>query len=264
MRSIWKGAISFGLVNIPVKLFSASRARELKFKLLHKKDHSEIRYAKVCKSEEKEIPWEEVVKGYEYRPGEYVEMTDEDFEKADIKKSKTIEILDFVKEDEIDTIYYDNTYYLEPEKGAGNAYNLLREALIKSKKVAVGKFVFKTHEHLGVVKPYGKILILQQLRYEEEIVSIDDINVPKEKDISKKEVEMALKLIDQMTKGFKIENYKDTYNEEIKEIIEKKAKGMKLTSGKKGTTKSTKVHDIMSLLKESLAKEKHHERRKTA
>ena len=166
MRSIWKGALSFGMIHIPVRLYSASKSRELKFKLLHKKDLSEIRYARICKADGKEIPWEEIVKGYEYQKGDYVVLTEEDFEKADIKKTRTIEILDFTDENEIDTLYYSSPYYLEPEKGAGKAYALLREALKRSKKVAVGRFVFRHHEHLGVVRPHGDLLVLHQLRHD--------------------------------------------------------------------------------------------------
>jgi len=256
MRSIWRGSISFGLVNIPVRLYSASHSRELSFKLLHKKDLSEIRYARICKAEGKEIPWEEIVKGYEYQPGDYVILADEDFEKANLKKTKSIEILDFTKENEIDPMYYDTPYYLEPEKGAAKAYNLLRESLIKSKKVAIGKFVFKNHEHLGVIMPHDDILVLNQLRYESELVKPTDLHIPKAEDLSKKEIDMALKLIDQLTKPFKPEDYYDTYTKEIKEIIEKKAKGIKTKTKKGEAPKPSKVHDIMSLLKDSLQKHK--------
>ena len=134
MRALWKGSISFGLVNIPVKMYVASREREFKFVMLHKKDLSQIRYARICKTEDKEVPWEDIVKGYEYAPGEFVVLNDEDFKKANLTKSKTIEIIDFVKEDEIDTVYYSKPYFLEPEKNADKPYILLREALKKSKK----------------------------------------------------------------------------------------------------------------------------------
>lgn len=251
MRSLWKGAISFGLVHIPVRLYSASMQRELKFKLLHKKDHSDIRYARICKAEGKEVPWEEIVKGFEYEKGEFVVLTEEDFEKANVKKTSTIEILDFTDEKEIDAIYYDTPYYLEPEKGAGNAYALLCEALKRSKKAAVGRFVFHHHEHIGVIRPLDNILLLQQLRYESQLIDYQDLKIPKEA-VSKAELEMALKLIKQLSKPFKPEKYADTYEEEIKAIIEKKAKGQKLK--KIPVEKRPKVLNILSLLKESLQK----------
>ncbi len=262
MRPIWKGSVSFGLVNIPIRLYSASKARELKFKLLHDADKSEIRYARICKEDGKEIPWEHIVKGYEYKPGDYVILTDEDFDKANVKLSKTVEITDFTKEDEIDPMLFDTPYYLEPEKGAASAYNLLRDALKKSKKVAIGHYVLRQHEHIGIIKPHGDVLVLLQLRYNAEVVDPKEIKTPKEKEVTKKELDLALKLIDQLTTHFNPKKYKDRYTEQVKEIIAKKSKGIKTTVKKAPVSKSGKVHDIMSLLKESL--EKNHDRRKIA
>lgn len=257
MRSIWKGAISFGLIHIPVRLYTASRSRELKFKMLHKQDLSEIRYVRICKADGKEVPWEDIVKGYEYSDGDYVVLTEEDFEQANLKKTRSIEILDFTDENQIDTMYYETPYYLEPEKGAVNAYILLREALKRSKKVAVGHFVFRHHEHLGVIKPHGNILVLNQLRYESEIVNPKGLNVPEKSAASKKEIDIALELIDQLTKPFKPEEYSDTYTDEVKAIIEqRKAKGPKVKVKKGEVPKSPKVQDIMSLLKGSLEQHK--------
>lgn len=251
MRTIWKGAISFGLIHIPVRLYTASHSRELTFKLLHKKDLSEIRYARICKEETKEVPWDEIVKGYEIEEGNFVVLSDEDFQKANVKKSKTIEILDFAFEEEIDPIFYETPYYLEPEKGAAKAYNLLREALRESGKVAVGHFVFKQHEHLGVIRPHGDLLILNQLRYVSELVNPAQLNIPKEGKISKQEMEMALKLIDQLTHPFQPDRYSDTYTEDLKALIAKKSKGKKSVVKEK-PEKPAKIHDIMTLLKQSL------------
>jgi DNA end-binding protein Ku len=256
MRSMWKGSISFGLVNIPVRLYPASRARELKFRLLHKKDLSEVRYARICKSDGKEIPWADIVKGYEFKGGEYVVLTDEDFERANLKKTKTIEILSFAEQDEIDSIFFDTPYYLEPEKGSGKAYHLLIEALEQSKKVAIGKFVFKNHEHLGVIKAYEGILVLNQMRYLSELIPAKDLNIRSEQKASKAELTMALELIDHLTKAFNPSEYFDTYTEEVKEIIEEKAKGKKIRVKKGQEPKTPKVHDIMALLKESVQKQK--------
>lgn len=255
MRSIWKGALSFGLVNIPVRLYTASHDKELKFVMLHKKDQSEIRYARMCKTEEKEVPWDEIVKGYEYEKGEYVVLQDEDFEKANLQKTKTIEILDFVKEDEIDSIYYTKPYFLEPDKNADSAYSLLREALVKSKKVGIARYVIRNREHLAVIKTYKDAIVLNQLRYYDEIVQPKQLELPSSKKAPPNELKMALELIDQRTATFKPEEYHDTYAKEIKEIIKKKAKGQKIHP-KSQPPKSTKVHDIMSLLKASLEAKK--------
>lgn len=251
MRSIWKASISFGLVNIPINLYSATRERELKFTLLHKPDLSEIRYAKICKEEEKEVPFEQIVKGYEYEKGNYIVLTDEDFEKANVAKTKTIEILDFTDEDEIDIEYYERPYFLEPDKGASKAYALLREALKKSKKVAIAKYVLKNHEHLAVLKPHGNVLILNQMRTHAELLLPDALKLPEEEKISSKEMEMAMQLIEQLSGPFKPEQYKDTYTEDLKEIIAKKAKGIKIAPKGKAP-KPSKVTDIMTLLKASL------------
>jgi DNA end-binding protein Ku len=264
MRSIWKGSISFGLINIPVRLYSAiAHEHELKFKLLHNKDLSEIRYARICKADEKEVPWKDIVKGYQTDNGRVVVMTDKDFEKADVTKSKTIEILDFTNVSEIDTIYYHTPYYLEPEKGAVKAYNLLREALKKSKKVAVAKFVMRNHEHLVLIKPYEHLLLLNQLRYSEELINPSEIKIGKEQAIPKKEMDMAVKLIDQLTEKFNPDSYTDTYIDELRDIIEKKGKGQKIKETKE-VKKSPKIHDIVSLLKESLEQKKKKKTRKVS
>lgn len=250
MRAIWKGAISFGLIHIPIRLYSASKSRELKFRLLHNKDFSEIRYARICKADGREVPWEEIVKGYEYKSGDYVVLADEDFERANLKKSKSVEILDFVNEADIDSIYYEAPYYLEPQKGAESAYVLLREALRRSKKVAVGSFVLRLKEHLGVIKPYQDVLVLNQLRYAEELASADELNIPSKKQVKKTELDIAIKFIEQLTKPFKPDNYVDTYTEEMMQIINQKAKGLKVKAPR--AAREPKTQDIMELLKESL------------
>jgi DNA end-binding protein Ku len=255
MRSIWKGALSFGLVNIPVHLYTGSHEKEISFVLLHKKDHSEIRYARICKTEEKEVPWSEIVKAYEYEKGDYVIMEDEDFEKANLKKTKSIEIIQFIHEDEIDSIYYVKPYYLEPDKNADKAYGLLRDALKKSKKVGLAKFVLRNREHLGVLKIHENMLVLNELRYETELLRTADLNLPEIGTSNKKEMDMAVQLIEQLTSPFEPQAYKDTYTEEIKEIIEQKSKG-RLVHAKSEKPKYTKVHDIMSLLKASLDNQK--------
>ena len=257
MRSLWNGALSFGLINIPIHVYSGSEPRAITFDLLHKKDLSPIRYAKICKADGKEIPYEDIVKGYEYKEGEYVVLNDEDFKQASVKKTKTIEIFDFVEEDEIDTIYYEKPYFLEPGKGAEKPYLLLRESLKKSKKVGLARFVFHTREHVCVVRPYGNMIILIQLRYHSEIRDAKGLKIPKDVAASPREVTMALKLIEQLTASFTPKKYHDTYEDELAKIIEQKAKGKKIKVTKVKETKVTHIKDIMGLLKESIKKETH-------
>lgn len=254
MRAIWSGSLSFGLVNIPVKLYSAIGENRLDFDMLHKKDLSPIRYARVCRSDGHEIPYEDIVKGYEYQRGDYVVLTDEDFKKANVKKTKTIEVQDFSNEDEIDPIYFEKPYYLEPQKGAEKAYTLLREALKKSKKVGIAKFVLRSKEHLALVKPFGNMLLLNQMRYEDEIRKPDELNLPTEKQAAKKEIDIALALIDQLTTQFKPKEYHDTYREELERVINEKAKG-KPIKAKGKEPEATDVADLMEVLKASLEKE---------
>lgn len=254
MRAIWKGAISFGLVNIPVHVYSASQDKELKFIMLHKKDMSEIRYARLCKLEEKEVPWNEIVKAYEVRKGDFVVLSDEDFERASLKKNNTIEILHFVDEEEIDSIYYAKPYFLEPDKQAGNAYSLLREALAKSKKVGVAKYIIRHREHLAVVKAHDKLLILNDLRYSNEIIKPQELTIPTVT-VHPKELQIALQLINQRQKPFKPEEYRESYTEELKALIKQKAKGRPIHP-QAPEEKHPKIHDIMSLLQASLTESK--------
>lgn len=257
MRSLWKGSISFGLVNIPVQMYTATREKELKFSLLHKKDLSKIRYAHICREEEKEVPWADIVKGYEYEKGNFVVIDDQDFEKADLKKVKTIEILDFVDQEEIDTIYYVKPYYLEPDKNASKAYAILREALKKSGKVGLVKYVLRNRENLAVIKVYEDMLVLNELRYENELLQPKDLDLPiPSAKTNSKEIDMAIKLIEQGTVTFKPEKYKDTYSEEMKTIIKKKAKGKPIHPKGERPKPPSKVHDIMSLLQASLEEKK--------
>lgn len=264
MRTVWKGALSFGLVNVPIRLYPATRARELKFKLLHKKDLSEIRYARICKADGKEVPWEDIVKGYEYEKGDYVVLSEEDFQAANLKKTKTIEILNFVEENEIDSIYYSTPYYLEPEKGAAKAYHLLCEALKHSKKVGIGKIVLRQHEHIGVIKAQGNLLLLNELRYASEVISPNALDIPKGEKPQKRELEIAVQFIDQLTQHFNPKNYADSYTEEIKAVIEDKAKGHRRKIKKEKEPKRSKVHDIMALLKQSLEQQKKAKKPKAA
>lgn len=252
MRSIWTGAISFGLVNIPVKLYSATQQKDIDLDMLAKKDLSPIRYARINKTTGEEVDYKDIVKGYEYEKGSYVVVTDDDFKKASPEKSKSIDIVDFVKEEEIDSIYFEKPYYLEPDKGAAKPYALLVKALEKANKVGIARFMLRNRERLAAIKVIDGVLVLNQIRYGSEIRKTDELNVPKQQKISPKEVELAMKLIDQLTsEKFDPEAYTDTYVEELKKIIEAKAQGKPV---KKAAVKKAKtdVKDIMSVLKESL------------
>lgn len=262
MRPLWKGSISFGLVNIPVKMYVAAHERDFKFVMLHKKDLSQVRYARICKEEEKEIPWEEIVKGYEYSPGEFVVITEEDFKKINLMKSTSIEIIHFINQEEIDTVYYSKPYFLEPDKNAEKAYRLLLEAMQKSKKVGIAKFVLHHREHLAVIKPYENAIILNELRYDAELSKIKEIELPKEGKSSPQELAIATKLIDHLTVPFKPKEYVDTYEKEAIEMINQKAKGKKIIP-KGQEKKPAKVQNIMSLLKASLEEPKEQKKRKT-
>lgn len=255
MRAIWKGSISFGLVNIPVSLYSASQYREgLDLDMLHKKDHGRIKYIKVCQLEGKEIPYDEIVRGYEISDGDYIELTTKDFEKAEVGKTKTIDIRQFVDEMEIDSRYYEKPYYLEPSKGAEKPYNLLREALKRSKTVALATFVMRATPSMAAIKPIGRILILNKMRFPADIKSGSDLNIEESK-ASEQEVKMALALVDQLNKPFIPEDWHDSYTENLLDIIKEKASGRPVKPRGKPPNE-TKVQDLMAALKASLKKEK--------
>lgn len=255
MRAIWSGSLSFGLVNIPVKLYSAIEEQGLNFTLLHEKDLSQIRYARFCKSEEKEVSYDEIIKGYEYSKGQYVTLSEEDFDRANIRITHAIVVLDFVSESEIDPIYHEKPYFLEPDKGAEHAYALFREALGKTAKVGIGKFVLRNREHLVEIRPETNGIILEQLRFKSEIRDIQQLNLPENERLDEREIDMALALIGQLTKKFNPEDYKDTYTEELKRVIEEKIAGK--TPSIKGTPPvPTRVPDLMETLRRSLEAER--------
>jgi DNA end-binding protein Ku len=249
MRSLWTGAIGFGLVNIPVKLFSATQQSDLDLDMLDKKDHSNIRFKRVNEKTGKEVPWANIVRAYNYE-GNYVVLDDEDFKKASPEKTKMIEIAEFVEEKEVDSVYYETPYYLEPQKGGEKAYVLLRDALKKTGKTGLSTFVLRTKESLGLIKPSGKILILQKIRYEEEIRATDDLKIS---DTAPKpaEIKMAITLIEQLSGKFDISKYKDSYSSELMKMIEAKAKGKKLPAPTMKVVHSTSK-DLMEQLKASL------------
>jgi len=254
MRSIWSGAIGFGLVNIPVKLFSAIQQSDLDLDMLDKKDHSNIRFQRVNEKTGKEVAWENIVRGYNL-DGQYVILSDEDFKKASPEKTKIIEIAEFVNEDKIDTMYFETPYYLEPQKAGVKAYGLLRDALKKTGKTGLASFVLRTKESLGLIKPVGDIIILQKIRYEQEIRKPEGLEIP-DTESKPGELKMAIALIEQLsTPKFDISKYKDTYSDELMKLIEAKAKGKKIPVPAMRVVHS-KSKDLMEQLKASLETKK--------
>lgn len=253
MRSLWSGSISFGLVNIPIKLYSAIQSGSLDLDMLDKKDNSNIQFKRVNEKTGKEVAWGNIVKGYKI-DNQYVILTDEDFKKASPEKTKTIDITEFVKIEEVPSIYYDSAYYIEPEKNGGKAYTLLRDSLIKAKKAAIGSFVLRNKENLCLISPSEKILVLHKIRFAEEVRSAEDIKVPAAK-VSAAEINMAIKLIDQLSSKFDISEFKDTYTETLLKFIKAKAKGKKFTAPKMRVVHSDSK-DLMAELKASLSQSK--------
>lgn len=254
MRSTWTGSISFGLVNIPVKLYSAVESSSLDLDMLDSKDHSKIRFKRVNENTGKEVPFEQIVKAYDYE-GNYVVLDDEDYEAAAPEKSKTIDIHSFVKESEVDSIYFEQPYYLEPVKTGKKAFALLRDALRQSGKVGVSSFVMRSKETLAIVKPLDEVLVLNRIRFQEEIRDFKDLDLPEVQKTKTKEIDLALKLIDQLTEKFNITEYKDTYTAKLMEIIEQKAKG-KRAKVRKMKIVPRESGDLMDVLKASLKSRK--------
>ncbi|MBK9982242.1 MAG: Ku protein [Saprospiraceae bacterium] len=252
MKAIWTGSIGFGLVNIPVKVYSAVQDSRLELDMLDAKTHSPIHYKRVSEKSGKEIPWEQIKKGFLLKE-EYVILDDSDFEAASPKKTKIIEIEAFVDEHEIDSIYFENPYFLEPAKGGEKAYQLLLKALEKTKKVGLSRFVMRSQEHLSVIRPRENYLLLQQLRFEEELKSPSEIKVPSDVRIAPKELTMALELIKQYSASFDISQYEDEYKKELMKIIKRKATGKKIPQ-KKLEVVYTKKDDLIDQLKASLNK----------
>ena len=249
MRSIWSGAISFGLVNIPVKLGSATESgAELDFDMLSKKDMAPIRYARIDTKTGKEVPWKEIVKGFQYAKGKYVVVTEDDFAKASPEKSKTIDIVQFVKEEEIDPIYYEKPYYILPDKGAGKSYTLLMKALEETKTVGLAEFMLRNRMHICALKVHEGVLLLNQMRYHEQIREVPEVDRER---TSSKEVDLAVKLINQLTESFDPAAFKDTYISELKKVIKAKAAGKNIRIAEPKERTAT-VKDLMEVLKQSL------------
>ena len=253
-RAIWKGSISFGLVNIPIALYPATRREELKFRLLRKSDLSPVNYKRVAEKDGKEVPWDEIVKGYEYEKGKYVVLKDDDFQRVDLEATQTVDIQDFVEQEEIDPMFFYKPYYLEPQKGGDKSYALLRDALKDTNRVGIAKVVIKTRQYLAGVKPEDGVLALELMHFADELADPEKLHVPKKTEVGKREMNMAKSLIDSMSSKWNPEKYKDDYREALMEVIEEKveAGGKEIEEKPKKAPKPTKVIDLVSVLQKSL------------
>jgi len=255
-RSIWKGSISFGLVNIPVGLYSAETRDEIHFKLLDKRSMSPVKYKRVSEKTGREVPWEEIVRGYEYSDGQYVVLSDEDLKRANPEATQTIEIEEFVDGEQIDPSLFDKPYFLGPLPKGGKSYALLREALARSGKVGIAKVVIRTRQYLAAVIPRGKVLVLELLRFPHELRSADELELPEKKEAGEKEVQMAERLIEGMVNDWDPEKYRDDYRADLLKMIEKRVKAGETESVESepvpAPTQGAQVIDLMALLKRSV------------
>ena len=261
-RAIWKGAISFGLVHIPVELYPAENQHGLDLAMLDRRDFASVGYKRYNKETGKDIEWDDIVKGYEYEKGKYVVLSDEDLKRANVEATQTIDILGFVDADDIPIIYFDKPYYLAPGKGGDKVYVLLRETLKKANKVGIAQVVIRTKQHIAALLPMERAIVLDLLRYQDEIRALDDLNLPdaqaKIAAVTDKEVNMALSLLQDMTEAWQPEQYHDTYRDDVMALVEKKiqADQTRLVAepepGEAGKPTSAKVLDLMALLKKSI------------
>lgn len=259
LHTVWKGSISFGLVNIPVKLHTATENKDIKLRQLHKECHTPINYQKVCEGCKKEVKSEDIVKAYEYSKNKFVVLDEEELEK--LKKEnedKAVEIIDFVKLEEIDPIYFERSYFMAPDSGGGKAYSLLRKALMESGKIGVAKIMIRSKEQLAVVRVYKETLIMETIHFPDEVRSSGDVpNIPSEQDVVKKELDTALMLVDQLTTYFDPEKYTDDYRTALMELIEEKKAGNKtVATTEKQPNVPSNVTDLMTALQASLDKTK--------
>lgn len=253
MRAVWKGAISFGLVNIPVDLVSAQQSNDLKFNLLDSRNNSRVRYERINEETGEEVPWNQIVKAYEFSEDNYVIVTEEDFEKADIKAMKTIDIETFINREELQLKYFEKPYYIQTKRGGEKAYVLLLDALKKTDKIAIARVVIRTKEYLAAIYPQDDLLILNLIRFDQELKSVEDVKIPENVKVTKKELDLAVKLIEDMTEEWDPTQYKDEYRAALMERITAKAEGEGLVEDEEEEEEdSGKVIDIMDLLKKSV------------
>jgi DNA end-binding protein Ku len=249
---MWKGSLAFGLVNIPVELYSAVRDHRPKFRLLHAKDESPVRYERVCQTEGKPVGWEDLVKGFEYEKGQFVVLTKDDFKTAALEKTKTLDILDFVNPEEIDERYFETPYYLQAGKGADRSYALLREAIRESKKVGIAKIILRDSQHLACVEVIGKALVLTMMRFSDELADLNEFRFPASEGIRQAELKMARQLVENLSAKWEPEKYTDEYVENLMRVIKAKLKGRKPRLVEAETARGAEVVDLMERLRASL------------
>jgi DNA end-binding protein Ku len=254
MKSIWNGTISFGLVNIPVKVYSATRHNEMNFHYLHEEDLGRVSTERVCKKCGQSLDYNELVRGYEHQKGKYIPLTEEDFEKINVESTKTITIMDFVDPQEIDPMFFDKPYYLAPDENGEELYILLREALARTHKVGVAKFAWYEREHVAIVKTNEHALMLNVMHFADEISQPKELTLPTTQDVqlSESELEMAERLVETMTSHFAPERYKNTYSQSLRELIDRKRAGLE-TGAKPVPRAPTQAAELVSKLKDSVA-----------
>src|SRR5580704_3563356 len=263
-HAIWSGAINFGLVTIPVKLFTAVKTDDLSFNMLHAKDEGRIKYERICSVDGKPVPWDEIVKGYEYEKGEYVVLTDDDFAKVNPEATQSVDILEFVELDKISPMFFDKPYYLEPTKQGRHAYALLREALATSNRVAIARVVIRTKEYIAAVKPIDGALVLELMHWANEIVTSNTLEIPGSEKLPEKEMQMARMLIDTMSvEEFEPEKFSNNYHDQLLTMIEARAAGKELPKAKKPPARA-KVVNLMDVLAQSLEESKKRRASRTA
>ena len=251
-RAIWTGTVSFGMVSIPVRLYTATESHDVRFHLLHKKDHARLKNVRWCPIDEKAVPWEEVERGYEYAKGKYMPITEEDLDKLPVATVHTVDIANFVKLEEVDPIYYDKTYYLAPDENGVKAFTLLRRALEETGRAAVAKVAIRDKENLCLVRPYGEVLSLETMLYAnevrpaDELVGAADVSVK----VSPRELEMAVSLIENLSDSFDPEKYKDEFQAAVQKVIRAKVEGAPLPEAP--VRRGAKVVDLMEALRASV------------
>jgi DNA end-binding protein Ku len=255
MRPTWKGSISFGLVYIPIAVYPATREEKLSFRQLRRTDLSPIKYKKVAEADMKEVPADEIVKGFEYERGRYIVLSDEDFEKVKIESTHSIDITDFVDLEKVDPKFFYKPYFLEPGKGGEKAYALLHKALSGTGKIGIAKVVISNREYLAAVKPDGLFLILELMHFASEVLNPEELNRPTTA-LNEKELKMAQTLIDSMSSDWEPQKYRDEYHDAVMEMIEQKAKNKQLPAAPVAAPRSTNVVDLVKVLQESINRSK--------
>jgi DNA end-binding protein Ku len=251
-RALWKGSVAFGLVNIPVELHTAVRDSRPRFRMLHAEDKSPVKFERVCAREGKPVSWDELVKGYEYEKGRFVVLTKEDFKRAALEKSRTIDIRNFVKGEEIDDRFFESSYYLTPQKGGERAYALLREAIRAAGLVGIATIVLRDAQHLAALEVRGEAMVLTMMRYAEELVDTSELTFPKANDVRKGELQMARTLVEQLADSWDPTQYTDEYRQNLMRIIKAKLKGKEARLEAPEEPRQAEVVDLMERLRQSL------------